>query len=62
MAFGPEGKLYVAEFGTQTDRVGKDGKPLRPGRLVMIEGDTVRSLLVYRQCTNRDFACMEASR
>jgi hypothetical protein len=30
--------------------------------LVMIEGDTVRSLLVYRQCTNRDIACMEASR
>jgi hypothetical protein len=30
--------------------------------LVMIEGDAVRSLLVYRQCTSRDVACMEASR
>jgi hypothetical protein len=30
--------------------------------LVMIEGDAVRSLLVYRQCTNRDTSCVEAGR
>ncbi|HEY5949465.1 MAG TPA: VCBS repeat-containing protein, partial [Kofleriaceae bacterium] len=30
--------------------------------LVMIEGDPVRSLVVYRQCTNRDATCVEGGR
>jgi hypothetical protein len=34
MAFGNDGKLYIAEFGTQPE-----GSKDRPGRLVMIEGD-----------------------
>jgi hypothetical protein len=39
MAFGNDGKLYIAEFGTQTEEKNPDGTPLRPGRIVMIEGD-----------------------
>ncbi len=34
MAFGNDGALYVAEFGTQAE-----GSTVRPGRLVKIEGD-----------------------
>ncbi len=55
----------VERLGT----VGGDIAALRAGDvtgdgvddLVMIEGDAVRSLLVYRQCTNRDVACVEAN-
>jgi hypothetical protein len=47
MAFGTDGKLYIAEFGTEGTAkdadgkplLGPDGKPIRPGRVVVIEGD-----------------------
>jgi len=34
MCFGPDGALYVTEFGTQAE-----GSDVRPGRMVKIEGD-----------------------
>jgi hypothetical protein len=40
MAFGNDGQLYVAEFGTESeDKKTPDGKLMRPGRIVLIEGD-----------------------